>query len=86
LKFRSPLRIGDLKLFVCEFRFALALGQIALLKETPGMVVLGLGSAGQRVLDWKEKLQDERKQEYGAQPLEFTTEVARLVDARFNLI
>lgn len=75
-----------MKLFVCEFRFALALGQIALLKETPGMVVLGLGSAGQRVLDWKEELQDERKQKYDAQPLESTTEAARLVDTRFNLI
>jgi hypothetical protein len=75
-----------LKLFVCEFRFELAFGQITLLKEMPGMVVLGLGSAGQRVLDWKEKQQDERKREYDAQPFEIATEAARLTDTRFNLI
>lgn len=72
-----------MKLFESAFCFNLAAGKVTLLKETPGMAILGLGAAVYRALDGKQKQQEERKREQDAQPFEVGAGAAR---CGFNLV
>ncbi len=63
LKFSSPFRVEGLELNPATFCILLALGQSALLEESPGMVIGLLRVAGTRIFERNEEKKDRRPSE-----------------------